>query len=165
MENCCDRKIFIIAIFSGYTLALDDGLTVYQPIFLTDLALRDVPIDALPAFLRFRLPDILMHLVFRFVPFVRDAFAHKHDEDLAAIRVLVGAVQFVPAKYIIARTQILARHAHAALEYDDGVPAFVVMLGLDVAGGKFNSHVDSPHRHVVSEDFDLHTHRQFQNGF
>src|SRR5664279_3047838 len=133
--------------------------------FLVGLALRCVLVDALPAFLSLGLPDVLVSLVFSLVPFMRNAFTHEHDEHLATIGVLVGAVQFVPAEHVVAGTQILAGHAHAALEHDNGVPDFMGMLGLDIAGRKFDLHVDPPHRLVVGEDFDLHAVRQLQNGF
>src|ERR1019366_6486859 len=115
--------------------------------FLVGLALRCVLVDALPAFVSLGLPDVLVSLVLALVPFMRNAFTHEHDEDLATIGVLVGAVQFVPAEHVVAGTQILAGHAPAALEYNDGVPALVRMLGLDIAGGKFDLHVDPEHAH------------------
>src|SRR5450759_2238412 len=133
--------------------------------FLVGLALRCVLLDALPAFVSLGLPDVLVSLVLALVPFMRNAFTHEHDEDLAAIGILVGAVQFVPAEHVVAGTQILAGHAHAPLEHDYGVPALVGMLGLDIAGGKFDLHVDPSHRLVMGEDLDLHAVRQLQNGF
>ena len=75
--------------------------------FLTYLAPRCVLVDALPAFLSLCLPDVLVSLVLSLVPFMRNAFTHEDDEDLAAIRVLVGSVQFVPAEDVVAGTKLL----------------------------------------------------------
>src|SRR5450756_946775 len=67
-------------------------------VFLVGLALRCVLVDASLAFVSLGLPDVLVSLVLALVPFMRNAFTHEHDEDLATIRVLVGAVQFIPAE-------------------------------------------------------------------
>ena len=98
--------------------------------------------DALSAFIGFRFPNVLVSLVLRRVPFMRNALTHEDDEDFAAIRVLVGSVQFVLAKDVVAGTQILAGHAHAPLENDDGMPGLVSVRGLDITGGKSDFHVN-----------------------
>src|ERR1700682_5061927 len=112
---------------------------------LTYVASRRVADYALPPSLSLCRPDVLVSLVLSLVPFMRNAFAHKDDEDFTAIRILVRSVQFVPAEHVVAGTKILAGHAHAPLEHDNGVPALVRVLGFDIAGGKFNLHVDPSH--------------------
>src|ERR1035437_10744777 len=103
---------------SGRRGSYQSGKTPIRPFptrsFLRLLAPRDMFVDALPAFLGFRLPNVFMRLVFRFVPFMRDAVAHENDKDLAAVGILVGAVQFVPAEDVVAGAQVLAGYAHAA---------------------------------------------------
>src|ERR1035437_5476793 len=121
--------------------------------------------DALSAFLGFRLPNVLVSLVLRRVPFMRNAFTHEDDENFAAIGVLVGSVQFVPAEDVVAGTQILAGHAHAPLENDDGMPALVGVRGLDITGRKLDLN-GAPSLGVVSaKNLDLRAFRKLQTAF
>jgi hypothetical protein len=84
---------------------------------------------------------------------MRNALTHEDDEDFAAIRVLVGSVQFVLAEDVVAGTQILAGHAHAPLENDDGMPGLVSVRGLDITGGNLTFMSIRP---VLGKNLDLH---------
>ena len=72
----------------------------------------------------------LLCLVLLFVPFMRDAVTHEHDEDPQPWLFFVRPMRLAPAEHVIARAQIVSRDAHAALEHDDRVPAHARMLGL-----------------------------------
>src|SRR5690349_20887667 len=90
------------------------------------LAFAHVHLDALLADRSLRLPDVLVPEKIFLLPYVR-RITHVDDEHLAAVGVLVRAVRDVPAEYVVAGTQVLAGHAHAALGHQDRVPALMRM--------------------------------------